>query len=150
MSCRWLETERLILRPPEAGDIAAMVPLANDYDVAKNLASMPHPYAREDAERFIARADEGRAKGSDFAFAITGRDIGAVMGVCGLHLRESGLFNWATGSAGPSGGMATPPKPRGNLPALPFPGSRRRSSRRAISMTIRPRAGCWKRSVSAP
>ena len=50
-----LETERLLLRPPEAGDMPAMVPLVGDYDVAKNLSRVPHPYMRRDAEEFIAQ-----------------------------------------------------------------------------------------------
>ena len=32
-----LETERLILRPPEAADIPALVPLIGDFEVARNL-----------------------------------------------------------------------------------------------------------------
>jgi len=92
MSCRRLETERLLLRPPEASDIAAMVALANDYDVAKNLSRLPHPYGEDDAKSFIAHADEGRAKGSDFNFAIIGKRDDAFMGVVGARLRDNGLF----------------------------------------------------------
>lgn len=92
MSCHRLETERLLLRPPEASDIAAMVTLAGDYDVAKNLSTMPHPYTDDDARSYLARAAEGRAKGSDFSFAITRRGDRAFMGITGAHLRDSGLF----------------------------------------------------------
>jgi len=92
MSCHRLETERLLLRPPEASDIAAMVALANDYDVAKNLATMPHPYTEDDARSHLARAIDGRAKGSDFGFAITRRADSAFMGMTGVHLRDNGFF----------------------------------------------------------
>ena len=92
MSCRLLKTERLLLRPPEASDMAAMVALANDYDVAKNLSTMPHPYCEEDARSFLAREQDGRARGSDFTFAITRAADGAFMGVTGAHLRDSGYF----------------------------------------------------------
>jgi len=92
MSCRLLETERLRLRPPEVSDIAAMVALANDYDVAKNLARVPYPYTRDDAVGFIAHAAEGRAKGSDFSFVILRKEDTVQMGCCSLRLTESGLF----------------------------------------------------------
>jgi hypothetical protein len=39
-----LETARLMLRPLAAGDLPAVVPLLDDYDVAKNLTHVPHPY----------------------------------------------------------------------------------------------------------
>jgi RimJ/RimL family protein N-acetyltransferase len=92
MSCCELETERLLLRRPHAEDAAAIVPLAGDWEVAKNLGRLPHPYALADAEAFIARATEGRAAGTDFNFAITRKDDGAFMGGCGVHLRQAGHF----------------------------------------------------------
>ncbi len=59
----FLESERLLLRRPERRDIPAIVPLANDYDVAKNLSTMPHPYTASDGEAFLARMDEKRDHG---------------------------------------------------------------------------------------
>lgn len=92
MSCCRLETERLLLRPPEAGDIGAMVALANDFDVTKNTSRMPYPYTDSDAQSFIARAEVSRAQGTDFTFAVTCKSDGTFLGGCGLHLREGGLF----------------------------------------------------------
>jgi RimJ/RimL family protein N-acetyltransferase len=89
---RYLESERLILREPWASDIAAMVPLANDYDVAKNLSKMPHPYTEADAEAFVTRATDCRAKGTDFNFAILRKPDGALLGMTGAHLRDGGAF----------------------------------------------------------
>jgi ribosomal-protein-alanine N-acetyltransferase len=83
-----LETERLLLRRPERRDIPALVPLANNFDVAKNLASMPHPYAAQDAENFVAKSIETRDAGTDFNFAITRKPDGVVMGCIGLHLKD--------------------------------------------------------------
>jgi ribosomal-protein-alanine N-acetyltransferase len=88
MSCCILETERLLLRPPEPRDVPAIVTWIGDWDVAKNLASCPHPYREEHAQEFLVRAAEGRAKGTDFAFAITRRADGAYMGQIGLHLKD--------------------------------------------------------------
>jgi RimJ/RimL family protein N-acetyltransferase len=64
------------------------VPLANDYDVAKNLSMLPHPYTAQDGEAFVAMADEKRAAGTDFNFAVTRRADGAFMGGIGLHLKD--------------------------------------------------------------
>lgn len=51
-----LRTQRLELRPPHASDAARIAELANDYEVVKMTGGMPFPYARADAEAFIAKA----------------------------------------------------------------------------------------------
>ncbi len=51
-----VSTERLILRGPVAGDVAAIVALASDLNVAGMTTSMPHPYGATDAEGLIRRA----------------------------------------------------------------------------------------------
>jgi RimJ/RimL family protein N-acetyltransferase len=86
-----LESERLLLRPPGRRDIPAIVPLANDYDVAKNLSKMPHPYTAQDAETYVKNSEEKRAAGTDFAFAIVRRSDAAFMGCIGLHLEDGGF-----------------------------------------------------------
>ena len=88
-----LETERLLLRRPERRDIPAIVPLANDYDVAKNLSKLPHPYTAQDGENFVAMAQEKRAAGTDFNFAITRKSDGGFIGCTGLHLSD-GVFEF--------------------------------------------------------
>jgi RimJ/RimL family protein N-acetyltransferase len=84
----FLESERLLLRRPERRDIPALVPLANDYDVAKNLSRMPHPYTAQDGETFVAMCEEKRAAGTDFNFAITRKSDGVFLGCIGLHLKD--------------------------------------------------------------
>jgi len=86
-----LETRRLRLRPPETGDVHAIASQMADWDVVKNLASAPYPYTEDHARAFVARQEDGRAKGSDFAFAVTPKAGGALAGMCGVHLRETGL-----------------------------------------------------------
>ena len=87
MTCT-LETERLLLRPPQRRDIPALVPLANNYAVAKNLSKLPHPYTEEHGEDFVARAAEQWEQGSDYPFAITRKADGAYLGGCGLHPKD--------------------------------------------------------------
>ena len=93
MSSSRLETDRLLLRPPESADIPAFLPLIADFDVSKNLSRVPHPYRESDAQAFIARTVQNRAAGTDFNFAITRKTDDAYMGSCGLHLKD-GVFEF--------------------------------------------------------
>jgi ribosomal-protein-alanine N-acetyltransferase len=104
MSCCKLETERLLLRPPLASDIPAFVPLIGDFEVAKNLSRVPHPYQESDAQEFLDRMVQARASGTDFNFAITRKSDGAYMGACGVHLR-SGPFEFGYWLGKPFWGM---------------------------------------------
>ena len=86
-----LESKRLLLRPPSLGDVADIASLIGDWDVAKNLSRAPFPYLPEHALDFIRRQEDGRARATDFAFAVTRREDGALIGMCGVHLREEGF-----------------------------------------------------------
>ncbi len=83
-----LETERLLLRPPELRDVGAITSLIGDYDVAKNLASVPHPYREDDAREFVVRVVEQHATGEGFCFAVTRKQDDVFMGCCGLRLKD--------------------------------------------------------------
>ena len=90
MPCFRLETTRLLLRPPETDDAKAIAAFM-EWDVVKNLSRPPHPYLEEHAHAFLAQQEEGRARGSDYAFAITRKADGAFLGMCGVHRRETGF-----------------------------------------------------------
>jgi RimJ/RimL family protein N-acetyltransferase len=81
-----LKTERLVLRAPSGRDVPAIVAHAGDRRVAENTARIPHPYAAQDAERFIAEANRQEG-GVVFAITIEGELIGA----CGIELRADGV-----------------------------------------------------------
>ena len=83
-----LVTDRLLLRPPEFRDVPEIATWIGDWDVAKNLASVPHPYSEDDAREFITRAVEKRALGEGFYFAVTRKEDGVFMGCCGLQLKD--------------------------------------------------------------
>jgi [ribosomal protein S5]-alanine N-acetyltransferase len=83
-----LESTRLLLRPPEAGDVADIAAGAGDFEIAKNLAKVPHPYSEDDARAFVARAADGFAKGEGYCFAILRKADGAFLGCCGVHLKD--------------------------------------------------------------
>jgi RimJ/RimL family protein N-acetyltransferase len=84
-----LETERLILRPPRLEDAGALATLINDRRIAENTATVPHPYALADAEKFITWANKA---GDSASFLITARD-GTLIGGCGVgSIRGDGSF----------------------------------------------------------
>lgn len=85
---RILETERLLLRPPERRDLSTLASLIGDYDVAKNLGTVPHPYAEHDAVEWFSHLEERRDAGEAHQFGVTRKSDGAYMGGCGLHLKD--------------------------------------------------------------
>lgn len=78
-----LATDRLVLRPPHDEDAEELTSLANNINIARMLAHMPHPYRRNDAEAFIERAkrNEGRA----CIYSITEAESGRLVGIGSLH-----------------------------------------------------------------
>lgn len=85
---RLLETERLLLRPPEFGDAPAIARWLGDFEVAKNLATIPFPITTRDAEHLVKQAIEDRAKGEAYSFAILRKDSGRLLGFCSLTLKN--------------------------------------------------------------
>ncbi|ADZ72564.1 GNAT family N-acetyltransferase [Polymorphum gilvum] len=58
-----LATGRLTLRAPESADLDRLVALVGDYEVAKMLAVVPHPYRHEDGLAWLARVNAGTPDG---------------------------------------------------------------------------------------
>ena len=79
-----LETQRLILRAPQSGDVPRFVPLIGDFDVSKNLSRVPHPYTDRDGDAFVTLTGQKQALNRDFAFCILRKDD-AFIGMCGVH-----------------------------------------------------------------
>ncbi len=86
LHCEILTTERLVLRPPHADDVEDMSRLANNFNVAKRLGTMPHPYFDADARDFLDKISGNT--GNACVYAITHADTGEMMGVCGLHAAD--------------------------------------------------------------
>ena len=74
-----LESERLVLRAPRLPDADAIVALAGNRRIAEMTALMPHPYARADAEAWIAASPVA----GDVTLAVTRKADGAFVGACG-------------------------------------------------------------------
>jgi [ribosomal protein S5]-alanine N-acetyltransferase len=81
-----LRTARLVLRPPVNDDIAAIVAIASDYEIARRVARVPHPYTEADARFFLDAIVP-----PDCVWAVTTGDPLTVIGMIGLHLdRKTG------------------------------------------------------------
>ena len=50
-----LATDLLYLRPPQMDDAAAIAAALSRYEVAKDMAHVPHPYSLEDAQAWLER-----------------------------------------------------------------------------------------------
>jgi len=97
MASVYLETERLILRPPRAADIGRFVPLLNDFEVVKNLSRVPYPYSEDDGCAWILKSAWARARGEDYPFAILKKTDGAYLGACGYHPLPDGEIGYWLG-----------------------------------------------------
>jgi RimJ/RimL family protein N-acetyltransferase len=69
-----------------------MVLQLGDWDVARTLGRVPHPYSEADAQAFFDRLDARPAEQPDYTFGITLRSDGSYIGGCGVHLRENEEF----------------------------------------------------------
>lgn len=79
---RRIVTERLVLRPLRLTDAEPITEGLADFEVAKWLARVPHPYRLIDAERFLAWASGSEARREERLFAI---DAGAgLVGIVSL------------------------------------------------------------------
>ena len=102
-----LETERLILRPPERRDVATLAVLFADFDVSKMTARIPYPYRRADAEAFIARAAAIHEGDGGYVLVVGRKPDGYCLGTVGLERKDGdvhlgfalGKFYWGQGYA---------------------------------------------------
>jgi RimJ/RimL family protein N-acetyltransferase len=76
---RELFTQRLHLRCPVEADASAIIAIAGDWDVARRLGRVPHPYTQADFRFFIERVVP-----SEPTWAIVGRRSAELVGVIGL------------------------------------------------------------------
>jgi RimJ/RimL family protein N-acetyltransferase len=74
-----LETERLLLRRPDDGDIDAIIAIAGDWEVARRLGRVPHPYGASDARFFL-----DTIVANEWVWAITWKATGEFIGTVGL------------------------------------------------------------------
>jgi ribosomal-protein-alanine N-acetyltransferase len=81
-----IETDRLVLRRYENSDLAALVPLANDWEVTRWLPHMAHPYTAEDGRAFIAQAQSLVDERREYQLAVVAKTSDVLVGTAGLHV----------------------------------------------------------------
>ena len=105
-----LVTDRLVLGPFRADDAPVLERLAGAREIADTTISIPHPYTRADAERFIAFQREAASRGDETVFGIRLRAGGELLGCVSLreidrvHLQAElgywiGVPHWGRGYA---------------------------------------------------
>ena len=73
-----IRTERLVLRPFEAGDVEAARAYRDDEEFLRFLPHIPQPFTRADAEKFVALVMSAPRERPIFAVVLDGIVIGAV------------------------------------------------------------------------
>lgn len=76
-----ITTDRLVLRAPNMADAPVLQHLANNWNIHKVLARLPHPYTREHAVDFITNLARNN---NEHAYAIATANDDFV-GVVGIH-----------------------------------------------------------------
>jgi 8-oxo-dGTP diphosphatase len=81
-----LETPRLRLARPKAGDMDALVELAGDSDVSRWTAFVPHPYTADDARAFIEKSERDLAAGKGVVLTVERRQQPGLIGCIGVAI----------------------------------------------------------------
>jgi 8-oxo-dGTP diphosphatase len=79
-----IETGRLRMRSHRNGDLIDLVTLAGNWEVARWLATMPHPYTEAGGREWIARVQRDHATGCPRRFAIALKETDRLIGGVGL------------------------------------------------------------------
>lgn len=95
-----IETRRLWLRWPMAGDAGAIADFAADVTVAEMTSSIPHPYPDGEATRCIERWRSANAAGQALHLVLTAKDA---------HRRAMGCISLKPDPAGPTLGYMVAP-----------------------------------------
>ena len=107
-----IETERLRMRAHRDDDLADLVALAGNWEIARWTAKMPHPYSETDGRGWIARVQEDHAMGRPrgFAIALKKTDRSAVWGLTLAPATAATSLRSAIGWASPIGATGMPGK----------------------------------------
>lgn len=84
--CAVLETGRLTLRPVAGGDLADILELASDIEVARWTTSIPHPLSGTQVQAWLA----DRAASGEHAFAVLPKGGSQLIGVIGITVIPGG------------------------------------------------------------
>ena len=101
-----IETDRLVLRHPADTDAERLAGLANHIEIARNLASMPHPVSVDDARAYFSKLDTMK---QGAGFVIIRKNDDEIIGFAGYDVNAEtaemdfgywlGLDYWGKGYA---------------------------------------------------
>ena len=91
-----IRTARLVLRPPISADAQRIVDFVSDFDIARMLARVPHPYDVADALWWIGTqaTPEGRSHEEVLIASLDGELIGACSHMFRAHTASSEVGYW--------------------------------------------------------
>jgi RimJ/RimL family protein N-acetyltransferase len=98
--------ERLLLRPLETDDAAAVASGLNDPDCARFMPSIPSPYTSADAEAWVEHCAHVWGTGESWPFAIVDAETDEFLGSIELHHGTATVGYWVA-SAARGRGIAT-------------------------------------------
>jgi 8-oxo-dGTP diphosphatase len=79
-----IETERLRIRAHRDDDLADLVALAGNWEIARWVGTIPHPYSEDDGREWIACVQDNHATGRPRRFAIALKEADRLIGGVGL------------------------------------------------------------------
>src|SRR5215207_7825366 len=101
-----IQTQRLLLRPFEIGDVDDALSYRDDPEFARFLPHIPQPFTRRDAEVFVAlNMSEPWARSPTFAVVLEGTLIGTVNFEVDADMRAA-MLGYAIGRAWWGRGLA--------------------------------------------
>jgi 8-oxo-dGTP diphosphatase len=80
-----IETARLRMRPLRDEDLADLVKLIGNWEVARWTVSVPYPYTEADGQEWIALVQQDHASGLPRSFAIALKETDRLIGGVGLN-----------------------------------------------------------------
>ncbi len=80
-----IRTERLLLSRFDPEEIPELEKLAGAPEIADTTLSIPHPYQRSDAERFLTLQTKGAEEGKELIFALHRQPDGRLVGCASLR-----------------------------------------------------------------
>ncbi|MCP5432871.1 MAG: GNAT family N-acetyltransferase [Alphaproteobacteria bacterium] len=81
-----IEAERVALRRLASSDTSAIVHYVNDWDVAKQTASLPWPYPTATARDWLLLDAERWERDKEYVLAIEARDSGELIGALAAYM----------------------------------------------------------------
>lgn len=91
---RRIETPRLLLRPPAKGDVPALPGLIGDWEVARWLSRVPHPYTEDDARDWLKIARRVRLFKQGLPMQVVRREDNLTIGGAGVSFADGEVGYW--------------------------------------------------------